>query len=72
MDRSEIKLLVLKELSNSQALRTGVGKINLVRDAVLEEVQVFRPADAGNQQVNIMNLPGIFLARERERKSACF
>ena len=70
--RSDIKLLVLKELSNSQALRAGVGKINPVRDAVLEKVQVLRPADAGNQHVNIMNLPGINLCQGAGKKIGLF
>src|SRR5260370_34251066 len=72
MDRSDIKLLVLKELSDSQALRAGVGKINLVRDAVLEKVQMLRPANAGNQHVNFMNLPGIDLCQGARKKIGLF
>ena len=53
---ADLELPVLEELRQAYALRTGVREIDLAGDAPLEQRQMFRPADAGDQEVQIMEL----------------
>ena len=61
------ELPVLEELRQAYALRTGVSKIDLAGDAALEQRQMFRPADARDQEVQVMELCRVDLD-ERPRK----
>jgi hypothetical protein len=64
---ADLKLAVLKQLGQANALRTGVREIELAGDASLEQRQVLRSADAPDQQVHIMGLRRIDLD-ERPRQ----
>src|SRR5262249_50666956 len=55
VNRPKLDLASLQELRDSKALRPGISKINFARDSFLKQVQVFGPANAGNQEMKIVN-----------------
>ena len=42
MDGADLERAVLQELRDAQALRAGVGEVELAGDAALEQVEVLR------------------------------
>src|SRR5262249_15677334 len=55
MNRSKLDLAILQKLRDPKTLRPGVGQINFARDSFLKQVQVFGPANAGDQEMEIVN-----------------
>jgi hypothetical protein len=66
-DGADLDLPVLEELRQAHALRTGKSQIDLAGDTAREQGQVLRPADARDEEVQVMNLRRIDLD-ERTRQ----
>ena len=64
---ADLELAVFEELRQAYALRTSESKIEFASDAPLEQRQMFRAADARDQEVQVMDLPRIDLD-ERTRQ----
>ena len=56
VDGPDFQLPVFEELRQANALRTGEREIELASDAPLEQRQMFRPADASDQEMQVMEL----------------
>ena len=67
MNGADVDLAVLDEVRQPHALGAGESEIDLAGDAPLEQRQMFRPADARDQQVQVMELRRVDLD-ERPRK----
>src|SRR5208337_5318446 len=52
----DFEFAVLEKLRQTYALRTGEREIELASDAPLEQRQMFRPADAPDQEMQVMEL----------------
>ena len=70
MYRTNFENAVLQELRNAQALRAGVGEVELARDAMFEQVEMLRAADAGNDHVQLVDDVGIHLG-QRAGQEVC-
>lgn len=56
---ADFELAVFQELRKPQTLRTGESEVDLLRDAHLEQGKMLGTANARNDQVQIVDLPGI-------------
>jgi hypothetical protein len=65
---ADLELPVLEELRQAYALRTGGREIDRAGDAALEQRQMFRPADARDQEVQIMELRRVGLDERTQQK----
>ncbi len=65
---ADLELPVLEELRQAYALRTGIREVDLSGDASLEQRQMFWPAHAGNQEVQIMELRRVRLDQRTGQK----
>ena len=59
MDGADREFSVLEKLRKPQALRSGEGKVDLFGDAEFEQREVLRPADARDDQVQVVDLSRI-------------
>jgi hypothetical protein len=67
VDRSDLKDAVFQQLGNTQALWTGERKIHLPGYAELNDRQVLRPANAGDDEVKVVK-PFRIAPRKSARK----
>lgn len=68
IDRADFQLAVFQQLRDAQALRAGECEIDLARDALFEEREMLGPADAGEQQVDVVHARGIELREGARQK----
>ena len=54
VDRAELDLAAEQHARDARRLRTGIGIIELLRDAAVEQVEMFRQHDAGLHHVQIV------------------
>ena len=54
---------VLDHLRDADALRSGVGEVELCGDPLLEQVEMFRPRHRRDQHVQAVDLAGIALGQ---------
>ena len=57
---------------DAQALRTGVGEIDFLRDTQLKQGEMFGPADTRNDQMQIVNLFRIDLYQGTRKEISLF
>ena len=55
MDCTNLENAIFQQLSNAKALRARKGKVNLLRDAKLEESEMLRTADTCDDEVDVVD-----------------
>ena len=68
MDGADFEQAVLQELRDAQALRAGIGEVELVGDAPLEQVEVLGQADARHDQVHVVHPGRVDLGQRTGKK----
>lgn len=56
MDCADFQQAVFQQLTDAQALRAGERKVQLARNALLEQVQMLGAANARHDHVQVMHL----------------
>ena len=56
MDGADAQLVVRQHLGQAQALHAGKGEVDLLGDALLEQIQMFIPGDGGDDHVQPVHL----------------
>ena len=63
MEGADAQLLVRQHLGQAQALNPGKGEVQLLSDALFEQVQVLIPGDGGDDHVQAVDLPRVHLGQ---------
>ena len=66
MDRAELDLAAEQHARDARRLRAGIGVVELLRDAAVEQVEMLRQHDAGLHHVQIVHLGEI----DRKQRAA--